>query len=166
VSNDMLKIENYEEMSRMHSLYSTMDEMNNCVDRKRENEKIHKQNYEKADKYDYSKSADSYGISASSSYEIRNEELNDKTSNVNLTSTESNESENLEDNSQGEEKVSKKPRTNYRDPRRMANIKSAIDLLLQQEGNDGESSRKTKNLKEVSRQFNIPYNTLRDNFLR
>ena len=65
------------------------------------------------------------------------------------------------------EGASKKQRTNYRDPSRLANIKAAIDFLLQQENLDGTSGgKKIRNLKEVSRQFKIPYNTLRDNFLR
>lgn len=67
----------------------------------------------------------------------------------------------------GNTSASKKSRTNHRDPSRLANIKAAIDLLLQQESIDSNGSpRKIKNLKEVSRLFKIPYNTLRDNFLR
>lgn len=74
---------------------------------------------------------------------------------------------NANDNDDNDESSSKKQRTNYRDPTRLANIKSAIEFLLQQENAQGETSnRKNKNLKEVSRQFKIPYNTLRDNFLR
>ena len=66
-----------------------------------------------------------------------------------------------------EEEPKKRPKTNFRDPSRLANIKAAIEYLLKQD-NAGvkKGSRRTKNLKEVSRQFNIPYNTLRDNFLR
>ena len=66
--------------------------------------------------------------------------------------------------SDSQEYSNKKPRTNYRDPNRLANIKAAIDCLLQQGSPDGDI--KVRNLKEVSREFNIPYNTLRDNFLR
>ena len=61
----------------------------------------------------------------------------------------------------------KKQRTDHRDPRRVANIEAAIEYLLQMEQTrERMGLRRTTNLKEVSRQFNIPYNTLRDNFLR
>mmetsp|Transcript_20981 Transcript_20981/g.28864 ORF Transcript_20981/g.28864 Transcript_20981/m.28864 type:complete len:365 (-) Transcript_20981:653-1747(-) len=162
----MISINDSQGMSRLNSLCSTMRSVDQeDLDENRDKKQNEDENTEN---YDYSKSADSYGISASSSYEIRSDELNDNKNNSNddknITVTESNDSDNFEDN-QDDEKASKKPRTNYRDPRRLANIKAAIDLLLQQEETEGES-RKSKNLKEVSRQFNIPYNTLRDNFLR
>ena len=84
----------------------------------------------------------------------------------NDNSNQLNDTDNDNDND-NDESSNKKQRTNYRDPIRLANIKSAIDFLLQQENAQGETStRRNKNLKEVSRQFKIPYNTLRDNFLR
>ena len=88
---------------------------------------------------------------------------NDNSNQLNANDTD-NDNDNENDN---DESSNKKQRTNYRDPIRLANIKSAIDFLLQQENAQGETStRRNKNLKEVSRQFKIPYNTLRDNFLR
>lgn len=59
----------------------------------------------------------------------------------------------------------KQKRTNTKDPNRREKIRAAIHFILQNEpGLTG--TRRAPNLKKVSQQFNIPYNTLRDNFLR
>ena len=100
-------------------------------------------------------------VSAEPESRKRNEINSNDTEDENSNQSPSNKNDN-EDNS------NKKQRTNYRDPARLANIKAAIDFLLQQENAEDETTNtfKNKNLKEVYRQFKIPYNTLRDNFLR
>lgn len=98
----------------------------------------------------------------------KSDELNKKRNNSNDTEDDnSNQSPSNDNDNDNEDSANKKQRTNYRDPARLANIKAAIDFLLQQENAEDEmTTRRNKNLKEVSRQFKIPYNTLRDNFLR
>ena len=97
-------------------------------------------------------------VSAEPESRKKNEINSNDTEDENSNQSPSNKNDN-EDNS------NKKQRTNYRDPARLANIKAAIDFLLQQENAEDETTNtfKNKNLKEVSRQFKIPYNTLRDN---
>lgn len=89
----------------------------------------------------------------------------DESENTSMSQSKSNENIAREE---VEYKANKRPKAYLRDPGRAANIKAAIDHILQLENNSFKHgySRQTKNLKEVSRQFNIPYNTLRDNFLR
>lgn len=63
----------------------------------------------------------------------------------------------------GDSSASKKRRTNYKNPENSAKLSAAINMLLNQQTEDSNGQR---DLKSISKMFNIPYNTLRDNYLR
>lgn len=63
---------------------------------------------------------------------------------------------------QREKKVGKRPRTNYKDPENSAKLNAALSMLINQEGD----AQVMKDIKSVAKIFAVPYNTLRDNFLR
>lgn len=57
---------------------------------------------------------------------------------------------------------SKKRRTNYRRPENAAKLNAAVNaLIMQKQDGNGHGD-----IRAVSKLFNIPYNTLRDNYLR
>ena len=57
----------------------------------------------------------------------------------------------------------KKCRTNYRVPENAAKLNAAIDALIEQMH---DSKEYPKDMKAAAKVFQIPYNTLRDNFIR
>jgi hypothetical protein len=59
-------------------------------------------------------------------------------------------------------KGSKKRRTNYRRPENAAKLNAAVNALIMQK----QDPNAPKDIRSVSKIFNIPYNTLRDNYLR
>jgi len=61
-----------------------------------------------------------------------------------------------------EKKIGKRPRTNYKDPENSAKLNAALSMLINQDG-EGQI---IKDIKSVAKLFGVPYNTLRDNFLR
>lgn len=66
---------------------------------------------------------------------------------------------------ESQEKISgktKRPRTNYKDPENSAKLNAALSMLINQDG-EGQI---IKDIKSVAKLFGVPYNTLRDNFLR
>jgi len=56
----------------------------------------------------------------------------------------------------------KKRRTNYRRPENAAKLNAAVNALIMQK----QDPNAPKDIRSVSKIFNIPYNTLRDNYLR
>ena len=61
-----------------------------------------------------------------------------------------------------DERSNKKRRTNYRRPENAAKLNAAVNaLIMQKQDRNGHGDIRT-----VSKLFNIPYNTLRDNYLR
>jgi len=60
-----------------------------------------------------------------------------------------------------EEKRKKRKRTNYKDPERLAILTEAVNVLV-----DRLNSDQPLDMRSVSKRFNIPYNTLRDNYLK
>ena len=60
-----------------------------------------------------------------------------------------------------EEKRKKRKRTNYKDPERLAILTEAVNVLVDRLNND-----QPLDMRSVSKRFNIPYNTLRDNYLK
>ena len=56
----------------------------------------------------------------------------------------------------------KRARTNYKDPENSAKLNAALSMLINQDG-EGQI---VKDIKSVAKIFGVPYNTLRDNFLR
>mmetsp|Transcript_28473 Transcript_28473/g.39161 ORF Transcript_28473/g.39161 Transcript_28473/m.39161 type:complete len:266 (+) Transcript_28473:37-834(+) len=65
-------------------------------------------------------------------------------------------------NESQEKRVGKRPRTNYKDPENSAKLNAALSMLINQDG-EGQI---IKDIKSVAKIFGVPYNTLRDNFLR
>lgn len=61
-----------------------------------------------------------------------------------------------------DDKSAKKRRTNYRRPENAAKLNAAVNALIMQK----QDSQAPKDIRSVSKIFNIPYNTLRDNYLR
>ena len=61
-----------------------------------------------------------------------------------------------------DDSANKKRRTNYKNPENSAKLNAAINMLINQM--DDQSGH--KDLKSISKMFNIPYNTLRDNYLK
>jgi hypothetical protein len=61
-----------------------------------------------------------------------------------------------------DDKLSKKRRTNYRRPENAAKLNAAVNALIMQK----QDPNAPKDIRSVSKIFNIPYNTLRDNYLR
>ena len=61
-----------------------------------------------------------------------------------------------------EKKCGKRARTNYKDPENSAKLNAALSMLINQDG-EGQIM---KDIKSVAKIFGVPYNTLRDNFLR
>jgi hypothetical protein len=57
--------------------------------------------------------------------------------------------------------ASKRKRTNYRDPENAAKLTTALAMLIQNQ-QDGRPLE----IKSVAKLFAVPYNTLRDNFLK
>ncbi len=55
----------------------------------------------------------------------------------------------------------KRRRTNYKDPENSNKLNAALNSLINQQDGEGQ-----KDLKTVSKLYNLPYNTLRDNFLK
>ncbi len=55
----------------------------------------------------------------------------------------------------------KRKRTNYKDPENSSKLNAALNALINQQDGEGQ-----KDLKTVSKLYNLPYNTLRDNFLK
>lgn len=55
----------------------------------------------------------------------------------------------------------KRRRKNYRDPENAAKLAMAMDILMRQR-KDG----KIQDLKQISAHLGLPYNTIRDNYLR
>jgi hypothetical protein len=55
----------------------------------------------------------------------------------------------------------KRKRTNYKDPERLAILTEAVNVLV-----DRLNSDQPLDMRSVSKRFNIPYNTLRDNYLK
>jgi len=55
----------------------------------------------------------------------------------------------------------KRKRTNYKDPERLAILTEAVNVLVGRLNSD-----LPLDMRSVSKQFNIPYNTLRDNYLK
>lgn len=55
----------------------------------------------------------------------------------------------------------KRKRTNYKDPERLAILTEAVNVLV-----DRLNSDQPRDMRSVSKRFNIPYNTLRDNYLK
>lgn len=72
---------------------------------------------------------------------------------------------NMVDNfSKSEDSAKKKrKRTNYKDPENQAILQSALNMMISQ---FDDPNLPRKDLKSVSKIFNLPYNTLRDNYLR
>lgn len=66
------------------------------------------------------------------------------------------------DDSGQEKKSGKRARTNYKDPENSAKLNAALSMLINQDG-EGQIM---KDIKSVAKIFGVPYNTLRDNFLR
>jgi len=62
----------------------------------------------------------------------------------------------------GQDKRRKRARTNYKDPENSAKLHAALSMLINQDG-EGQI---VKDIKSVAKIFGVPYNTLRDNFLR
>jgi hypothetical protein len=60
----------------------------------------------------------------------------------------------------------KKTRIDYKDSENSAKLQSAIDCILEQKKIESTVGSKRKNMREVSQIYNIPYNTLRDNYIR
>lgn len=63
-----------------------------------------------------------------------------------------------------DEKSGKRPRTNYKDPTNHTKLMNAINFMKSSHGSEGQQGR--RDLKSVSKLFGLPYNTLRDNYLR
>jgi hypothetical protein len=67
---------------------------------------------------------------------------------------------NYEDNNK-DENSKKRRRTNYKDPENANKLNAALSSLINQSDGEGQ-----KDLKTVAKMYNLPYNTLRDNFLK
>lgn len=57
----------------------------------------------------------------------------------------------------------KRRRTNYKDAENSARLAAGLNMLISPYGDDGSGQ---KDLKTVSKLFGVPYNTLRDNYLK
>lgn len=60
-----------------------------------------------------------------------------------------------------DENSKKRRRTNYKDPEHANKLNAALSSLINQTDGEGQ-----KDLKTVAKMYNLPYNTLRDNFLK
>lgn len=76
--------------------------------------------------------------------------------------SESTEGSSKRSNDSQEKRAGKRPRTNYKDPENSAKLNAALSMLINQDG-EGQI---IKDIKSVAKLFGVPYNTLRDNFLR
>lgn len=65
------------------------------------------------------------------------------------------------DDDDDENRRKKRKRTNYKDPERLAVLTEAVDVLVGRLNSD-----QPLDMRSVSKRFNIPYNTLRDNYLK
>lgn len=61
----------------------------------------------------------------------------------------------------GEGQVKRRRRTNYRDPENAAKLTTALGILIKQ-----KEENKPQDLKSIATHFGLPYNTLRDNYLK
>lgn len=65
----------------------------------------------------------------------------------------------IEDSSDRQPK--RRRRTNYRDPENAAKLTTALGILIKQ-----KEENKPQDLKSIATHFGLPYNTLRDNYLK
>lgn len=65
----------------------------------------------------------------------------------------------MDDNGEGQAK--RRRRTNYRDPENAAKLTTALGILIKQ-----KEENKPQDLKSIATHFGLPYNTLRDNYLK
>eukprot|EP00595_Chromulina_sp_UTEXLB2642_P001150 CAMPEP_0196762850 /NCGR_PEP_ID=MMETSP1095-20130614/2913_1 /TAXON_ID=96789 ORGANISM="Chromulina nebulosa, Strain UTEXLB2642" /NCGR_SAMPLE_ID=MMETSP1095 /ASSEMBLY_ACC=CAM_ASM_000446 /LENGTH=170 /DNA_ID=CAMNT_0042114803 /DNA_START=257 /DNA_END=769 /DNA_ORIENTATION=- len=56
----------------------------------------------------------------------------------------------------------KRKRTNYKDPENASKLASALSVMI----NQHDSTETPMDMKTVARMFDVPYNTLRDNYLK
>lgn len=61
----------------------------------------------------------------------------------------------------GENSGKRRRRTNYRDPENAAKLTTALGILIKQ-----KEENKPQDLKSIASHFGLPYNTLRDNYLK
>ena len=69
--------------------------------------------------------------------------------------------EEISDLDDEENQRKKRKRTNYKDPERLAILTEAVNVLVGRLNSD-----QPLDMRSVSKRFNIPYNTLRDNYLK
>lgn len=62
---------------------------------------------------------------------------------------------------QGDNSGKRRRRTNYRDPENAAKLTTALGILIKQ-----KEENKPQDLKSIASHFGLPYNTLRDNYLK
>jgi hypothetical protein len=60
-----------------------------------------------------------------------------------------------------ERQPKRRRRTNYRDPENAAKLTTALGILIKQ-----KEENKPQDLKSIASHFGLPYNTLRDNYLK
>ena len=63
---------------------------------------------------------------------------------------------------ESEKSTGKRPRTNYKDPENSAKLSAALSMLINRDGD----AQIMKDIKSVAQLFGVPYNTLRDNYIR
>lgn len=61
----------------------------------------------------------------------------------------------------GDHHPKRRRRTNYRDPENAAKLTTALGILIKQ-----KEENKPQDLKSIASHFGLPYNTLRDNYLK
>ena len=61
----------------------------------------------------------------------------------------------------GDHQPKRRRRTNYRDPENAAKLTTALGILIKQ-----KEENKPQDLKSIASHFGLPYNTLRDNYLK
>ena len=124
---------------------------------------------------EYSSNADREGIERNTSQPLNNSMSMPIPSNVNMMSQQGMTSNyqlyiqapptshlNMYYDNATDDSANKKRRTNYKNPENSAKLNAAINMLI----NQVEDSSGHKDLKSISKMFNIPYNTLRDNYLK
>ena len=60
-----------------------------------------------------------------------------------------------------DEQSNKRRRINYRDPANAARLATALGILIRQ-----KNENKVQDVKLIAAHFGLPYNTLRDNYLK
>lgn len=65
-------------------------------------------------------------------------------------------------NSIADERPAKKRRTNYKNPENAAKLQSAVKELISRK----ISTQGAQDIRSIAKMYDIPYNTLRDNYLR